>query len=212
MNYALGDTAVWQRWYASPAEVYLWRADVQGAQIRNPEDARLILRAVAKSHGLGMDVRGIAVGWRQDGKPQVDVVLTADSLISSPHMLGMAPQDVARAAEADATLRQRYPGLQFSSPHLLQLTGPADAVDFWRQHDIVWDDKGGPMSPFAKLEGIYRGSADDGARAEPWTTQPPKLNGDNGPRPPSKTLHFLAWAVAGAAIAWLGAHLIMEQT
>jgi len=202
---AFGDTGGWARWYADPSEIYLWRAKVRGAALDDPRDAQLLLRAVARGQQLRLDVRGLVVGWGKDNVANVDVVMSADTLI--PYVVPTTAEVVAERAAADEALRQRFPGLAFSEPQFLELTGPADAVDFWRSHQIIWDDKTGPLDAFARLEGIYRGAADDGPRASRWTLPEPELDGKPATPGLGTATTFVGWAAVGAAVVWLGAHV-----
>jgi hypothetical protein len=199
----LGDTTDWKQVWSDPAEVYLWRAFVHGAELADPSDAQLLLRAVAKSATeLGMDVRGIVVG----PTGMVDVVLTTDVL--QPYVLPPDAADVRIGALADPQLRARYPQIDLQAERFLQLTGPPASVDFWRAHATVWDDKVGPLDAFAKMQGIYRGpNADAGPGLAPWTvsqppleTPPPKPTTTSGWATP--TLVFLAGALFLAGGAW----------
>lgn len=216
---ALGDTVDWGQWYAEPREVYVWRAPISGARIESPEDAQAVLRAVARASELKLDVRGIVWGtYRASGHAEegVDVVMTADTTI--PYAVPQTASELGRAALADAGLRRRFPELQFYSPRfggprLLQLTAPADAVDFWLAHPIVYDDKIGPMDAFAKLEGIYKGEADDGPRLSPWKRERPDLGGGSGGKLAQAAKdHWLLLLGLGAAAAYAGATLLGGRT
>lgn len=211
---ALGDTVDWGQWYAEPREVYVWRSPVAGARIESPGDARAILRAVARASDLKLDVRGIVWGkYRASGHEEegVDVVMTADTTI--PYAVPQTAGELGRAAAADPALRRRFPELVFHSarfggPRLLQLTAPADAVDFWLAHPIVYDDKIGPMDAFAKMAGIYKGEADDGPRLSPWKSERPDLGGGGGKLARVAKDHWLLLLGLGAAAAYAGAKLL----
>ena len=162
MSYSLGDTRGWDRWYAQPTEVYVWRADVGNANIQTPEDARLFLRAVAKAQKLSLDARAITVLQAADDptRSRIDVVLTADSFI--PYAVPSTAKVVAERARVDGPLTARFPNVQFLGQSFLQLVAPPDAIDFWKAHPVIWDDQTGPLQAFAELKGIYKGRIDDG--------------------------------------------------
>lgn len=186
-----GDTTDWKQFYAMPAEVYVWRALLLNADLEDPGDAQLVLRAVAKAAAdLRLDVRGIVV------KPGggVDVILTADTVI--PYVLPPTDAaDVRVGVMADPQVRTRFPQVDVQGERFLQLTGPPASVDFWRAHTTVWDDQVGPLDAFARLEGIYRGAmADDGAALQPWTVEQPPLK-----KPPT-TNTTTSWASTGMVI------------
>lgn len=220
MRRALGDTTSWDQWYAKPGEVYVWRTPYTGADFETPEDGMALLRALARASTLKLDVRGIVFGtYRSDGQKGVDLVMTADSTI--PYAVPQSARRLAEVAIADPALRRRFPQLAFGSashggPKFVALTGPPDAIDFWVQHPIVWDDRAGPMEAFAKLRGVYGGEADDGPRLNEWRHEEPDLgpNGKNGTdKPPTKTAAALKWGMwiaAGAAAAWIGARVYEE--
>lgn len=211
LSRGFGETGPWDLFYASPDEVYVWRAPIEGAVIETPDDAQLVLRAIAKAQINKLDAKAIAFVLRGQADQQaIDVLFTADSTI--PYTIPQSAKRLAEAAEADPALRQRFPGIAFPDAQWLELTGPPDAIDFWRAHEIVWDDSVGPTDAFAKLKGIYKGQADDGPRVTAWTKKPPDLNGGkNGGHPgTSSALTYVGLALGTAAIVWLGAHWLVD--
>jgi hypothetical protein len=187
---------------------------MRGAAITTIADAQTVLRAVAKAQSLSLDARAIVIGQADPAGATLDVVFTADSVI--PYAVPDTATVVANRAASDSALSQRFPGVAFVDPQFLQLTAPPDAIDFWKAHDIVYDDKVGPTSSFANQEGVYLGKADDGPRAAAWTPDPTpplndKKNGKSGPLLSDSTINFLAWALAGSALAWLGGHLFFSR-
>jgi hypothetical protein len=206
---SFGATTAWARWFASPKKVYVWRTGIRGAKIETPTDAHWLLRAVAKGQILRLDTRGIVLGRAPDGTQTVDVVMTADTTI--PYFVPQSAVRVAEAAAGDGPLRQRFPALVFESPQFLTLTGPAPAVDFWRQLSIAWDDTVGPTEVFADEAAAYRGAgADAGAQLEQWLRAKDPLEPADKPAKPAAT-NFLAWAAAGAVVIWAGAHIISTK-
>lgn len=220
---AVGDAetwggGLWGQWYAQPGKIYVWRAPYSGAEFDGPEDGMLLARAVARASKLKLDIRGVVLGtYTSDGQPGVDVVMTADSVI--PYAVQQSAGSLGRAALADPSLYRRFPDLAFGSaahgaPKFVQLTGPPDAIDFWLQHPVIWDDTSGPMEAFVKLRGVYRGEADDGPRLNEWRRDAPPLG--PGDKPSSqlvdpKMLRAGMWIAAGAAVAWIGARLYEER-
>lgn len=202
---AMGDTADWDLFYASPSEVYVWRAPIEGAGVSGPEDAQLVLRAIARAQINKLDVRGVVFGYYEDGSQGLDVVFTADTIL--PYAIPQSAARLAEAALSDPALRARFPSLSFPGPRWLELTGPPDAIDFWRAHAIVWDDQVGPTDAFAQLEGIYRGEADDGPRLAPWKKEPPVLNGKPIPGEKSAWPTLALVGLGMAALVWIGAQV-----
>lgn len=218
---AVGDTTGWDQFYASPDEVYVWRAPIGGARIDNVDDAQLLVRAIGRASTLKLDIRGVVFGDYADGEPGVDVVMTADTTI--PYAVPQSASLLGERAMADPSLRQRFPHLSFGTaqhgrPRFLELTGPPDAVDFWLQHPIVWDDQVGPVEAFVKQRGIYGGEADDGPRLREWTKPGSGLEPGNGnggePSSNGAVGSAIKWgvvALVGAAIVWAGARAYEER-
>lgn len=200
---SLGDTGDWYRLYASADEVYLWRARLERAPMSDPSDALAVLAAFGKASDLDLSVQAICVVRDGDGA-MVDVVLTSP-VRQIYTALNDGATSLAQKLVASSALRERFPGLVITDPKLLQLTGPPDAVDFWRSHPTVWDPtlgqtgQGGPTSAFAKLEGVYEGVADEGPRARPWITPQPDL----GPGPKQDDKQTVLWVMGGLVLAWL---------
>lgn len=217
-----GDTAPWSRWLASPEEVYVWRAQIAGAKLTQPADALMMLRAVAAAQDLSLDAKAVAVGPGSSFDivtgpgGRIDIIMAADSTI--PYVSTTDAEELAAALLADPTVRTRYPQLSVSAPAWLQLTGPPAAVDFWRSRPTLWDDKVGPLDAFAKQQGVYRGTADDGPAAAQWAPsgQPPL-----GPPPPPQpkpdtdldggALPQLALAATVAVAVFAAATLISKE-
>lgn len=200
MSYSIGDTKEWKQWAVDPSDVYVWRSAITGATISSPDDASRMLRAVAKSAiDLELDVRAILMST-VGAESFVDVVFTADSF--SPLVLADSASDVAEGAMKDSDLRSRFPSISLAPSQFLQLTGPPDALDFWKSHAIVWDDKVGPLQAFAKGDGVYIGTSDDGPRAIPWKDDPPPLNPPEVSSGMTGLLGLLA--IAGIIVVWSG--------
>lgn len=211
---SLSDTTDWARVYASAQEVYVWRAEMSGCQLGRADDALLLLRAVAKAQKLDLDAKAVLIASPEAASSMVDVVLTADS--TRPIVIRDSPTAIADAAAADPSLRARCPGLKLTRAQLLQLTAPPSAVDFWRQHDIVYDDTVGPTGAWVAQRGAYKGTADQGSTAVPLPFQAPppldeKKKGSSADASADDVIHFLAWTAVGAAASWLTAHLIFAK-
>lgn len=194
---AFGDTTDWGQWYASPGEVYLWRAMATGADFQEPADANRLLRSVALAAAdLSLDVRGIVVS----PTGAVTVVFTADT--TTPYVDPTTAVEVANHVLADSAVRDRFPELSLQSARWMQLTGPPASVDFWKAHAIVWDDDVGPLDAFAKQQGIYRGpNADAGPQLAPWATEPPDLgNGKDGKDQGNKDYTIPSWVLPAAVV------------
>jgi hypothetical protein len=208
---ALGDVDAWDHvWVHSlaPADVFVLRLGVTGAELRSPSDALLFARAAGQGQNLALDVRGVAV-WQAGDVTMVDVVLTTPAL-----RVGVLWADDAQAmggkVAADETLRRVFPNLHVASVVFGQLTGPADAIDHWRSQPMLWDHSlpgpknlGGPTDSMA-VPGQYnvvKGKADDGSHAAPWVETKPPL----GPAPgaPASGTMLLAGLGVGAAVLLL---------
>lgn len=203
----LGDTADWYRVYASPQEAYVWRARLGGAEMRDPSDALAVLAAFGKAQDLDLNVQGICV-VKQPGGARVDVVITTKTtqpaLIYTP-LVNDDAESLALKLLSDGQLRQRFPQLSISEPELLQITGPPDAVDFWRSHETLWDPSlgqtghGGPTQAFARLSGAYLGAADEGPALKAWKVDKPGLGPDQGKDGDATVF----WVIGGVALVWL---------
>jgi hypothetical protein len=200
----LGDTGDWYRVYARPDEAYLWRARLVMAELRDPSDALAVLAAFGRAQNLDLNVQGICVK-QMDAGTQVDVVLTTPTTQIYTPLVDDDAESLAIGVMSDASLRQRFPSLAVRSPELLQITGPPDAIDFWRSHATVWDPSlgqtghGGPTQAFANLSGAYLGAADEGPRLKPWKVDRPGLEPDQD----NKTDATVFWVIGGIALAWL---------
>lgn len=212
---ALGEVADWPRLYASASEVYLWRAVMSGAKLGSAADALSVLRAAAKAQDYDLDVKALVVSDPAAPEPSIDLVMTSDS--SRPYVIKQKPDDLAAKVALDPELRQRFPAVAFRDSQLLILSGPPDAVDFWRQHETIWDDQVGPMQPWAEQRGAYLGVADDGPRVAPWPmATPPNLNGgkQNGKEPAKgagSALQFVLLLAAGIGAAWVAADMLCRH-
>lgn len=205
-----GDTEPWSRWWASPAEVYVWRARLKNAEIGSPADALRILRSVAEAQtdSLELDARAIALG--ADGR--VDVIFTADS--TRPYGAAVDALDIAQTVRQDPSLRTLWPQLDVTSPVWLELTGPPQATDFWRSRPILIDDTVGVQDAFAKQQGVFQGAADDGDSAQAWTGSEPPLEPPE-PSPPSepssKLPQILLAATVTAAVVYAAATVLTQE-
>ena len=207
---ALGDTGDWYGLYARPEEAYVWRAQIVGADIRDPEDALAVLAAFGKAQKLHLNVQGICVQKQQDSTI-VDVVLTTASLkvyaVAAPVPMFTAQNasEIAASMLGDRSLRERFPQLSVRAADLLQITAPPAAIDFWRSHPTLWDPslgqtgQGGPTQAFANLTGAYLGAADDGPGLKPWKVDKPGL----GPDQDKDSDATVFWVIGGLALAWL---------
>jgi hypothetical protein len=213
---ALGDTSAWWRSYASLSGVYLWRAQVEGMVLVSPDDALAVVAAVGRAPNNPLDVRGIALRVSEAGTGQVDVVQTAREFSANTNLLMLWPDadEVAAAVSSDPAVKGRFPSLVLRQPEWLELTGPADAVDFWRSSPVLWDrllgsgKLGGPTQAFSNRDGIYIGQADDGTNLRTWT-------GGKPPTPPNGGGHgslgtTLLW-VGGAALAAGAIYLVTQK-
>ena len=150
-----------------------------------------------------LDVRGIAV-QAEDDTATVDVVLSTNRARVYPPGFYDDAADIALKVAAEPALRERFPSLAVQGAELLQLTGPPDAVDFWRAHSVLWSTvlgqtgAGGPTTDFAEGRGIFLGVADDGPRLTPWSTASPGL----GPKR-EKDNYAALWVMGGLVLAWL---------
>lgn len=207
----LGETTGWLGVSAATDEVYLVRLDVKGARLDSPADALKWARAVGQivSTKLETDVRGVAV-WQDATGQHVDVVMTADK--SGISILVPSEEGLREAIEADAELRRSSPALVVTRAQLLELTGPADAIDHWRSQPLLWDRHlgaaGGPTDTFATPAeySVVKGKADDGKRAEPWKTIVPGL----GP-PGGKATAMWPWVLGILAAAAVSYHFGKEK-
>jgi hypothetical protein len=207
---ALGDTGDWYGLYARPEEAYVWRAQLVGADIRDPEDALAVLASFGQTQNLKLNVQGICIQKQQDGAV-VDVVLTTTSLkvyvISAPVPMftAQSAEEIATGMLGDRSLRERFPQLSIRTAELLQITAPPAAIDFWRSHATLWDPslgqtgQGGPTQAFANLTGAYLGAADDGPGLKPWKVAKPGL----GPDQDKDSDATVFWVIGGLALAWL---------
>ena len=212
----LGDTSAWWRSYASPSGVYLWRAQVEGMVLVSPDDALAVVAAVGRVQNSLLDVRGIALRVSESGVGQVDVVQTSRDFATNTNLLMLWPDadEVAQAVVADPSVKGRFPSLVLRQPEWLELTGPADAVDFWRSSPILWDrllgsgKLGGPTQAFSNRDGIYIGQADDGTGLRSWSggKPGPAPNGGGG----KSTTTILLW-VGGAAIVAGALYLVTRR-
>jgi hypothetical protein len=209
----LGDTSAWWRAYATNTEVYVWRAKLQADHPSTPEDALTILAAVMKTHGAGLDARGVCVYATEGGGYGIDVVQTVRNFAIRTQLTGWSAEDVALGVMSDGPVRAAMPKIQIADPEWLQLTGPPQAVDFWRAHEILWDyalggGGGGPTQAFADVRGVYKSPSDDGSSAQAW--KPGKLSlGPSGTSQGDKS-NIAVW-VAGIGLVALGVYLLTKE-
>jgi hypothetical protein len=174
--------------------------------LQSPDDALAIVAAVGRTPGSILDVRGIALRVSDAGVGQVDVVQTSRETATNTNLLLLWPDetDVAESIVGDASVKGRFPGLVIRQPEWLELTGPADAVDFWRSAPIIWDrllgsgKLGGPTQSFSDRDGVYIGQSDDGTALRSWAGgSRPGL----GPSGGSQSSMTLLWVGAAALVA-----------
>jgi len=198
-----GAVEPWDRLAAETDEVYLWRAHFDGITIKSVEDMQAIARAIGRSEGLGLDLRGIAVSTSAGGY-DVDAVMTAKApLVYPPFVFNDA---AAIAAGVKTELASRFGSLVISGAKFDQITDDAPkhpALDFWLSHTVIWDlptgllpamDKGQPTAAFARFEGLYQGHAEDGINLKPWPKDDPGM----GPPLKMASSTTLLWVAGGA--------------
>lgn len=216
MSYAaLSGTGPWDRNTAETDEVYVWRARFNGAPIRSIEDVQAIARAVGSTHNLGFDLRGVTIA-PQNGDYQVDAVYTS----KWPRFFAFDPtiDDAGSIGnKVRAALLGRYPNLVVSGPGFFQIddsTPKHPALDFWRAHPVLWEmpffGAGFPTDAFARFEGLYRGTYDQGIQLQPWPREEPGLK-PNGTAKAALGDTTILWLVGGAAAAWLVYSTMKEQ-
>ena len=208
-----GETSGWWRAAASPSGVYVWRGQIEGMVLQSPDDALAVVAAVGRTGNLILDLRGIALRVSEAGIGQVDVIGTSREIATNTNLLMLWPdeRDVAQSIVGDPAVKGRFPQLVIRQPEWLELIGPADAVDFWRSHPVVWDRSlgsgslGGPTQAFSNRQGIYIGQADDGTGLKSWSggTRPDLGPSNGGGGSVGTTLLWVGGAaVAVGAIYW----------
>lgn len=200
----LGDFDPWSCMWChvwSADDVYVLRLRMDGVTILNARDALRFVQSAGQAQNFRLDVRGMAI--RESGTGILaDIVFTAREGFVGIPILADTATSMAATMNADPDLLQVYPDLKISLPVFGRLTGPPDALDQWKSVALLWDNllsgprgRGGPTDTFA-TPGDYnlvRGSAEDGKRANPFSTgiaQPPlgpgKVQPAPVPQPPGK--------------------------
>ena len=210
---ALGETSSWWQLTAGSSEVFVWRCQFTGANIATVDDALAIVHGAAQAPTNPLDVRGIAVK-PSGGGFSVDIVWTIRMWMTNPDRTGLlyhwpTAKDVATAIAADPGVRGRFPQLAMSGYEWLELEGPADALDFWRAHSILWDRAlgdgkiGAPTQAFADRDGAYVGAADEGQQLRRLPGSGKKDIGPPGTdQPASKTALWVALGAGVILAAW----------
>lgn len=205
----------WGRNAAETDEVYLWRAQLLDANVRNIQDVQAIAGAIGGGQNLGLDLRGIALASAGSGNTyNVDAAFTT----KVPRIFAGDPTlDTAAdiATKVHAALAERFPGLQIADPHFDEINDDSPkhpALDFWRFHPVIYEAQflGSvvPTSAFARFEGLYRGNAEQGASLKKWPKDQPfpkPGNGGNGNGQAGgvSTGEAILWVAGAAAVAWL---------
>lgn len=224
-GYGFASTDAWSRVFVLPSEIYLWRAKFTGLPLVRPDQALDLVRAVGTGQNLKLDVRGIALQPLADDQQtwSADLVLTASWAGPVPGVLGFRDDasDIAQHVREDPSLRSIYPGFNVGDASLLQLTGPAEAVDLWRSQPVLWDHglggqgHGGPTDSYAMPAdySIVLGNAEQGKQAKPWRVKQPGLEPPPGttlgpppgaaPQADNTVLWLLGAGVVGTLV-WLG--------
>ena len=196
---SFGDVSAWNypTFHTLDAnEIYVVRLKCTGLPLADGGALLLFVRALGVNQTLGFDIRG-AAAWQDPGAPStswwIDIVCTVSGWEGNPiPFLGNDAASIAAKIQNDPTLRQSFPSLQIDQSASLwgELTGPAQAIDFWKSQPLLWDHNlpgpkcvavvggcGGPTNTFANppASSIVKGKADDGALAIPFavTTVPP---------------------------------------
>lgn len=183
MSYAaFGDTQSWGHICTEQDEVYLLRARVN-VEIKTAEDLRPFVKAFALAQNYQLNVRGATAKPLAGGYTQIDIIGTADDRDTCPDVV-FDYSTVATVVDKmmqDSELRSEYPGLQISDYDTLELTGPPQAVDFWRMQSVLWDVNLGENTPtwwyqksglgqgtqaYIRFENLRLGTADDGSTAK----------------------------------------------
>jgi hypothetical protein len=211
----LGDTSAWWRLYALDSDVYLWRAKIKSDPPKAPEDALVILAAAMRGANAGLDARGVCVYATEGGNYAVDVVMTVRSFAVRTEITGWSAESIAAAVVADGGVRAAMPNLKVDSAEWLQLTGPPQAIDFWRAHEVLWDyalgpSGGAPTQAFADVRGVYKSPADEGPNAQPWKPSDSPLGPPDGGQTDGKGNMMVVWA-AGIGLAVLGVYMLSRK-
>lgn len=172
----------WRAIQVETDEAYVWRGMVSGIEILSISDVQAIALAAGKSSrslGLALGkglfaIRGVAIE-PLGGRYRVEVVLTAWRPEIIPPFWETAEEYGQILAKE---LRVRWPNIQISDTEYLVIDDDKPkhpALDFWLAHPVLWDPKlasgeGGPTTAWARFEGLYKGSADQGVqlRRSPW--------------------------------------------
>lgn len=205
-------------------EVLVFRTRLSGVHFTKPDQALLFVRAVGRHNDYQGHVRGAVIEPLGGAEYLLDVIMTpripipynADCSHMALYFGGpQTAEDLAQAVVSDPDIGQSFPHLQLHGFELLELVGPAGAVDHWLAHNILWDkglDK--PTDAFGKREGVYSGRSDQAPNIKPWLPEQP-LFGDIPPKD-DKTLAAgvqTSWLwIGGAAVTALAvAHLVMTR-
>lgn len=194
----------WERNAAETDEVYVWRGIFSGADIRTIEDLQDIARVIGSQQDWGLDLRGVAVKDLGDGRFQVDAAFTSKTpRVYAPSMGFDDAGEIAMKLRTG--LASRFGIFNIEAAQLLQFDDEQPihpAFDFWRfQVPVIYETpfqgKPVPTGAFARFEGLYQGTAEDGINLKPWPR-------DDKPEPPSPKVeepeqdNDLVWLAAGA--------------
>lgn len=209
-----GTVESWNRIAAETDEVYLWRARFSGADIRSLEDMQAIAAAIGSNQGLGLDLRGIAVQAAGPGNVyDVDAALTSKTFLLYTPIGFNTAADIAQKVQV--ALADRFPSLTVGDARFDEIndTDPKHpALDFWLYSPVIWDipggaafphlEKGVPTHAFERFEGLYRGTALDGANLKKWQ-QPGSPGSEPGSeQPTSEGDTTLLWVAGGLVALW----------
>ena len=206
----------WGRNAAETDEVYLWRAQLLGAEPRSLSDVQAIARAIGAGQNLGFDLRGIAYASSgPGGEHQLDAAFTTKipRLFLSDPTIDTA-DDIA--VKVRAALVERFPTIEIRRPRFEEIndTDPkSPALDFWRFHPVIYEaqffDKMVPTDAFARFEGLYKGRAEEGHSLKPWPKDDPG-GGVQPPGQPGDTDPTMLWIAGGIAVLWLASRAMKQ--
>lgn len=166
-------------------KVYVLRFSLDGVPIVRREQALNVIRAAGQALNSGADiraydVRAVVIGPCDQGDPcvqKIDAIVTVPIPVPTLPLVGKTPADIAKALEQ--RLGAVWPRASVPAAQFGELSGPAQAVGFWRAQPVLWDHNltspggtGGPTGAFDHIAdrldaGISVGTADDGGLSRP---------------------------------------------
>jgi hypothetical protein len=218
---AFGTTDTWKRCTAGPSEVFLFRTVAKGITLKSPRDALLFARAVGIYNDFLMNVRAIVVNPIGPDEYGIEVVMMALNVYIAPNfcVIVQSASDLAKKIVTDPAILARFPGVRLDNNHLVQITGPGPALDFWRAHWVLWDkalgDKpvfgtptGAGTKAYEDANGVYLGMAELAPNLRKWTAGEVPIDDRAGG---GATTTNLLWIGGAVLVVWLGAKALQRR-